>query len=385
MHVRKTICLLTAAALAACMLTGCPWEEDPAASSSGPSSGTSGASGASGGEDADDPAAPSSSSSSSSQPETPATYTISVTAGGCTCAGAEINDGKITVQEGGTVTLTFTPTDKKTGLDGVKVNGQEVANIQKGSASYTHTFEDVQKDQSIAVTFSDLGYVVETDKDNKPTCKGHDETGLLAWAEAANTKLDTNCTLTANISIEDWKQVGDWDVGYTGTFDGNGKTITGLDVDESDAAMFGAIGVGGKVQNLTLENVDIDGSGRVGGIAVYNYGEIENCTVKGELTANAGTAVGGIVAHNSNPIAGTIAGTITNCHFEGTITNELANVQPTTRYIGGIAGMKSNGEICGNCTCHYTYVIERYNFTTGKYEYTIYEDRNNLTGRGEEH
>ena len=177
---------------------GCPWEEDPAASSSGPSSSTSGTSGASGGEDADDTDAP---SSSSSQPETPATYTISVTAGGCTCAGAEINDGKITVQEGGTVTLTFTPTDKKTGLDGVKVNGQEVANIQKGSASYTHTFEDVQKDQSIAVTFSDLGYVVETDKDNKPTYKVHDETGLLAWAEAANTKLDTNCTLTANISI----------------------------------------------------------------------------------------------------------------------------------------------------------------------------------------
>lgn len=118
---------------------------------------------------------------------------------------------------------------------------------------------------------------------------------------------------------------------------------------------------------------------------MYNYGEIENCTVKDELTANAGTAVGGIVAHNSNPIAGTIAGTITNCHFEGTITNELANVQPTTRYIGGIAGVKSNGEICGNCTCHYTYVIERYNFTTGKYKYTIYEDRNNLTSRGEEH
>ena len=81
MRVRKTICLLTAAALAACMLTGCPWEEDPAASSSGPSSSSSGASGPSGGEDADDPAAPSSSSSSSSsssQPETPATYTITV-------------------------------------------------------------------------------------------------------------------------------------------------------------------------------------------------------------------------------------------------------------------------------------------------------------------
>ena len=132
MRVRKTICLLTAAALAACMLTGCPWEEDPAASSSGPSSSSSGASGPSGGEDADAPDAPSSSSSSSSQPETPATYTITVETTGCTCAG------ETTVEAGNTVTLT------------------------------DHIYLE-----------------------------------------------------------EDWKQVGNWNVGYTGTFDGNGKPSPG--------------------------------------------------------------------------------------------------------------------------------------------------------------
>ena len=361
------ICLLTAAALAACMLTGCPWEEDPAASSSGPSSSSSGTSGPSGGDDADDPDAPSSSSSSSSQPETPATYTITVETTDCTY------EGETTVEAGGTVTLIFTPEEgEKTGLAGVTINNEPIQ-FQAGSASYTHTFEGVQADQSIAVTFSDLGYVVETDENNKPTYKVHDKTGLDAWAEAANA----NCTLTANIDLEeDWRQV---EGVYTGTFDGGGiYTITGM-----DSQMFGAIGEGGKVQNLTLDHVDIYGSGRVGGIAVYNYGEIENCTVKGKLTANAGTAVGGIVAHNSNPIAGTIAGTITNCHFEGTITNELTNVQPTTRYIGGIAGMKSDGKICGNCTCDYTYVIKTFN---GNGTFNEKEEhRNNLTGKGEEH
>ena len=142
MRVRKTICLLTAAALAACMLTGCPWEEDPAASSSGPSSSSSGASGPSGGEDADAPDAPSSSSSSSSQPETPATYTITVKTTGCTY------EGETTVEAGNTVALT------------------------------DHIYLE-----------------------------------------------------------EDWKQVGNWNAAYTGTFDGGGKTITGM-----DSQMFGAIG-----------------------------------------------------------------------------------------------------------------------------------------------
>lgn len=367
MHVRKTICLLTAAALAACMLTGCPWQEDPASSSSGTSSSSSGSSGTGGTDDSD---APSSSSSSSSQPETSATYTISVTTDGCACADAD--DGKITVQEGKTVTLTFTPTGEKTGLNGVKVNGQEVANIQKGSASYTHTFEKVQENQSIAVTFSDMGYTVTTDADKK-TYNVHDETGLLAWAKAANTKLNTNCTLTDHIYLEeDWKQVGDLNSAYIGTFDGNGKTITGLNVADSWAAMFGAIGVGGKVQNLTLEDVDIDGSGIVGGIAVYNYGEIENCTVTGELTAGGANAVGGIVAHNY----GTITGTTTGCRFEGTIINYKSSADPD---IGGIAGRNGDkGKICGNCTCDYTYVIKIFN-GDGTFNETE-ELRANLTG-----
>ena len=219
--------------------------------------------------------------------------------------------------------------------------------------------------QSIAVTFSDLGYVVETDKDGKPTYKVHDKTGLDAWADAVETNPSLNCTLTANICMDDWDTV-EWsgDVGYTGTFDGGGiYTITGM-----DEQMFGAIGAGGKVQNLTLDHVNITlGGSSGGGIADFNYGRIANCTVTGELKAYGAQAVGGIVAHNY--------GTITNCHFkEGTITNDKSTAVP---YIGGIAGMNGDsGKICGICTCDYTYVTR--NGTTGKIESE--EHRNNLTG-----
>ena len=142
-------------------------------------------------------------------------------------------EGKTTVEAGNTVTLSFTPTEDNYGLKSVTINNEPIQ-FQAGSASYTRTFEKVQGNQSIAVTFSNLGYVVETDKDGKPTYKVHDKTGLDAWAEAANA----NCTLTANIDLEeDWKQVGDLNAAYTGTFDGGGKTITGM-----DSQMFGAIG-----------------------------------------------------------------------------------------------------------------------------------------------
>ena len=259
-----------------------------------------------------------------------------------------MSDGKITVQEGEDVTLTFTPTDEKTGLAGVTVNGQAVSDFQAGSASYTHTFEDVKADQTISVTFSNLGYVVETDKDGRPTYKVHDDTGLDAWAEAVRTDLSINCTLTDHITIarlttgSNWEQVGRYGSDeYTGTFDGGGYTITGMDVSDNNAAMFYEIGSDGVVKNLTLQCVEFDGDNGAGGIAAENYGTIIDCKVMGTLTAgNENQAnIGGIVVENS--------GSITGCHFRGKI---IANA--VIQDIGGIAAHNS-GTIEG-CCCKWT-------------------------------
>ena len=122
----------------------------------------------------------------------------------------------------------------------------------------------------------DPGYTVSEDGKTYTVTSAD---GLLAWNEAVQKDMTLNCTLADNIDLTgiDWTPIGkDDNKAYTGTFDGNGKTITGLTVTGSNeyAGLFGFIGPGGTVQNVVLEGVQItsdNSSGYAGGVAGYCY------------------------------------------------------------------------------------------------------------------
>lgn len=102
----------------------------------------------------------------------------------------------------------------------------------------------------------------------------HSVDGLLAWNEVARSDLSTNCTLEADIDLtgKEWTPVGTFS-SYKGTFDGGNHTITGLTVNQpetNNVGLIGFLGSGGKVQNLTLERVNITGANYVGGVVGYN-------------------------------------------------------------------------------------------------------------------
>lgn len=185
----------------------------------------------------------------------------------------------------------------------------------------------------------DLGYNYDT---NTKTYTVYNADGLLAWAEAAQSDLSFNCTLTADINMtgKEWTPVG-MSINYSGTFDGQGHTITGLNISSSSeaVALFGDIGAAGKVMNLQLKDVTYNGSTAMGGIAHGNNGTITACSVMGTLTNTTNNgAVGGIAAINY--------GTITACWFNGTITGG-SNV-------GGIAVFNLNaGSYSGKITACY--------------------------------
>lgn len=188
-------------------------------------------------------------------------------------------------------------------------------------------------------TAEDLGYFIQDDG----SYTVYTANGLLAWNEAAQSDPSLNCTLTADINMtgKEWTPVGNSGQTYNGTFDGQGHTITGLDISSpSEAvALFHNIGGGGKVMNLQLKYVTYNGSTAMGGIAHGNNGTITACSVMGTLTntTNNGT-VGGIAAINY--------GTITACWFNGTITGG-SNV-------GGIAVFNLNaGSYDGKITACY--------------------------------
>lgn len=177
----------------------------------------------------------------------------------------------------------------------------------------------------------DLGYNYDT---TTKTYTVYNADGMLAWAEAAQSDLSFNCTLTADIDLtgKTWTPIGDGSMskyGYQGTFDGQGHRITGLAITTDNpqgesAALFGGIGGNGEVKNLQLVDVDFNviQNGVASGIAMSNYGTITACSVTGDLSSTGGY-VGGIATSN--------IGSIIGCWFDGNLTSGLGN--------GGIAGL----------------------------------------------
>ena len=169
--------------------------------------------------------------------------------------------------------------------------------------------------------------------------------GLKNIAKLVNEErnLSIDITLTADIDLSgiNWTPIGtSISNAYKGTFDGNGKTITGLTVTTSDryAGLFGCIGSGGTVKNVTLKNVQItndNSSGNAGGVAGWSYGNIENCSVSGSVSGSGMNGIaGGVVGFQ-------VGGSLTGCSSSATV-----NAGNTA---GGVAGTTNNGASLTAC------------------------------------
>ena len=199
------------------------------------------------------------------------------------------------------------------------------------------------------------------------------QTGCWHGNEAAQKDKSINCTLSADINMagKEWTPIGtDENNSYNGIFDGNGNTITGLTVNQSEkynAGLFGCLGSGGKVQNLTLENVNISGTYYVGSVVGTNFGTVSGCTASGNITGTE-TLVGGVVGWNKGTVTGCTAsgnisgrrntggvvgenvGTVTACHATGDVTG-------TEEAAGGVVGWNYYGtvtacyHVIGDVTC----------------------------------
>ena len=190
----------------------------------------------------------------------------------------------------------------------------------KAGEEYTYTV-------SLAAA-EDPGYTVSEDG---RTYEVYNAEGLKNIAKLVNEegKTDINITLTDNIDLTgiDWTPIGkDDNKAYTGTFDGNGKTITGLTVTGSNkyAGLFGDIDENGTVKNVVMEGLQITSnhrSGYTGGVVGNSWGTIENCSVSGSVSGT--TFAGGVVGSQWG-------GSITGCNSSATVKGEA--------YVGGIAG-----------------------------------------------
>lgn len=201
--------------------------------------------------------------------------------------------------------------------------------------------------------------------------------GTLTDGTEQNTSASAVLTADIDLSGETWTPIGSESTPYTGTFDGQGYTISGMTIEnaESYSGLFG--NVTGTVKNFTVTgSITITGDetvakvgGAVGSLGTASAGGTVSGVISGvDITVSAGNDhIGGVVGsmpENSSPTvenciytgkitvtvaAGSVAGivgyirtgTIQNCANQGSISVDVGG----TGSVGGILGYCNNGGI----------------------------------------
>lgn len=269
---------------------------------------------------------------------------------------------------------------------GAEENDSEIAvqaNDSAGKTEQQSTEEEECKHKGVEITFNSNGFgncpkcnatvyqpAVETtdkydidDDSMKETVYEISNAGQLYWfAGLVNGTLDgveqntlANAILTANITVNEnlldslqydeennvsngsdfitWTPIADWmgnrTTQYSGTFDGNNKTVSGLyfNGDSTCIGLFGSSESDGNIKNVGVVDSYFKGNDHVGGVCGNNAGTITNCYNAGNLTAIESSAtIGGICGYNNG-------GTIANCYNTGTVTAASSDAD-----ISGICG-----------------------------------------------
>ena len=165
--------------------------------------------------------------------------------------------------------------------------------------------------------------------DSAPTAI-NDADGFRDMVAGGSYKLAADITVTEPYAKD-----------FTGTFDGNGHTVTlNIAASTANVGLFSKLAGGAVVKNvITAGSVTATGKNNVGGIAGTADGNvtIENC--KNTASIKGGKGAGGILGY-SEPGSGFV--TISSCANMGSVSG-------TRKQVGGIAGNVVGTHIIRNC------------------------------------
>lgn len=177
-------------------------------------------------------------------------------------------------------------------------------------------------------------------------------------------KLMADIDLTEFIEDENpsqgWQPIGTSSASFTGVFDGNGHTISGLWINRPNADYVGLFAhTGGSetitiIKNLILDNANVKGKDNIGLLIGYSVTtNIINCTISGSLYGN--NCVGSCVGYGQSV---NISEAVSSAEVQG--SNEVGGIIGTI-YMVKVNAIKNNifrgsrisgnnyvGGICGN-------------------------------------
>ena len=165
---------------------------------------------------------------------------------------------------------------------------------------------------------------------------------------SANAVLTADIVVNKNVlksdgtvnegTFKEWTPIGNTCNGsyspYTGIFEGQNHTISGLYFKQENTSEVGFFGYnGGKISNVGILNSYFCGFSRVGGVCGYNSSTITNCYNKGVVdgTADRAGSFGGVCGCN--------LGILTNCYNTGIVKGQS--------FVGGVSG--DNNKTITNC------------------------------------
>ena len=183
--------------------------------------------------------------------------------------------------------------------------------------------------------------------------------------------LDEHKNLVSGKEFIPWTPIGTSysdDKAYSGTFEGNKHTISGLYFDKTrsyQVGLFGHIGAKGKLFNVGVLDSYFQFNAEGGGVCGVNYGVLQNCSNSSTVIGtDNGAIIGGVCGTNDGTVrdcknTGSVRGhekiggvcgrnefngIIENCFNEGTFSE-------TVESVGGVCGYNSGGTIK---SCHNT-------------------------------
>ncbi len=154
---------------------------------------------------------------------------------------------------------------------------------------------------------------------------GRDSQWPIHWSYVLQGDIDASETVGWNEG-RGFIPIGSSGIPFTGKFDGQGHTISGLVVhrpEEKNVGLFGSVGSGAEIRNLGLAGGTVAGENNVGGLAGRNRGAISGCHTT--LAVTGDEDVGGLVGRNDDQ------GMITDCHASGMVSGG--------RFAGGLVGI----------------------------------------------
>ena len=167
----------------------------------------------------------------------------------------------------------------------------------------------------------------------------------VAQNKSANAVLTADIVVNANVlksdgtlnegTFKEWTPIATSASPYTGIFDGQNHTISGLYFNQENSYDVGLFGRNnGKIANAGILDSYFYGTSKVGGMCGNNYtGTISNCYNTGSVSG-IGTA-GGVSGYN-------YTGSITNCYNTGSVSGK-------ERYVGGVIGRNESNATITNC------------------------------------